>query len=93
MSIPTPKSTHFYFQTKCHLIRFALIMLAGAASSKYITPETCDSQGNSLELSDLGVRAARMEALRQREDEFSSTEAMNAQQMVQIKAKGSPNAV
>ena len=45
-------------------------MLAGAALSKYITPETCDSKGNSLELDDLGERRARQAALQQREKEY-----------------------
>ena len=53
----------------CHN-RFLLVMLAGAALSKYITPETCDSKGNSLELDDLGERQARQAALQQREKEY-----------------------
>ena len=55
--------------TMCHN-RFLLVMLAGAALSKYITPETCDSKGNSLELDDLGERQARQAALQQREKAY-----------------------
>ena len=52
------------------LNRFVLVMLVGAALSKYITPETCDSRGNSLELDDLGERRARQKALQEREKEY-----------------------
>ena len=55
--------------TMCHN-RFFLVMLAGAALSKFITPETCDSKGNSLELDDLGERQARRAALQQREKDY-----------------------
>ena len=50
--------------------RFLLVMLAGAALSKFVTPETCDSKGISLELDDLGERQARQAALQQREKEY-----------------------
>ena len=49
---------------------FVLVMLVGAALSKYITPETCDSKGNSLELDELGERRARQAALQEREKEY-----------------------
>ena len=45
-------------------------MLVGAALSKYTTPETCDSRGNSLELDDLGERRARQTAILEREKEY-----------------------
>ncbi len=50
--------------------RFFLVMLVGAALSKFITPETCDSRGNSLELDDLGERQARQAALQQIEKKY-----------------------
>ena len=43
--------------------RFALVMLLGALSSWYITPETCDTDGKSLSLEDLAKGNGRRRSL------------------------------
>lgn len=50
------------------IISFALVMLLGALSSWYITPETCDKNGVSFELEELAKgRKYREEMIRRQE--------------------------
>ena len=52
-------------------------MLAGAAMSRYMTPETCDSRGRSRRLDDLGKgKAWRQEMER---DEIRDEESRSKQ--------------
>ena len=68
-------------------------MIAGTVSSKYVTPETCDSRGESLELSDLGERIGREEALRLREVGYQSTQPVDSLPMNPLPSVGRPKPV